>query len=221
MRRTIAVLAVLTAVSCGDDIAQRYKEANAKLPPSAPPAPVAASPADSAKVGAADLRSWDIDKDGVVLVKYELIYSEKHELHGVPKNEDKREYTLDSDQSLLLTAKSAEDSIKILAANGTLHWKVKIDGGQIKISDNDQNANAYVLTTLSSVTRVTAPDGHLIGTVKYENGKNVMRDGFDKVIDRMPSKLFRPGYGVILIDGISPPERFAMMCEIFDKTRQK
>lgn len=213
MRKAIALLALLATVSCGDDIEKRFAKAKAALPPATPP--VAVSSDASAKADGSYLESWNLGADRVVLVKYD-INDEKHTLTGKKRTDEERDYFLDDASTSLMTAKQQEDAFKILSAAGNLRWKVKLDGNKVKISDNDQNANAFVLYTTGQTTAVTAPDGHLIGTVKYESGKNIVRDGFDKVVERMPSKMFRPAYGVLAIDGIVPPERYAMMVELID-----
>jgi len=213
MRKVIAALAMLAAVSCGDDIEQRFAKASAALPP--PPAPAAISTDAASKAGATWLNSWDVATDKKVVVKYE-IGPNKYVLKGTPRTEQERDYVLYDGTTPLFIAKSQEDAFRILAPDGAMRWKVKIDGDKIKVSDNDQNANAFVLRTKGQTTTVTAPDGHVLGTVNYTGGKNVIADGNGKTIERMPSKLFRPAYGLLAIDGIAPPERFAMLAELID-----
>jgi len=215
MRKAIALLALLATVSCGDDIEKRYEKANAALP--APAAPVISSDSPIAKVGATYMDEWNTHPDRSVDVKYD-IGSDHHTLHGTARTDDERDYVVDGASSPSLTVKSQPDSFKILTGpGGTLRWKVKIDGDQVKISDNEQNANAWMITsTPGKVSVVTSPDNRVVGTVKFESGKNVVRDGSDKLIEKMPSKIFRPGYGALLIDGIIPAERFVMMVELID-----
>jgi hypothetical protein len=213
MRKTIAVLALVAAVSCSDDIEKRFAKANAALPP--PPAPTTTSGDSSAKAGAFYVSSWDIKPDRTVIMKY-ATSGTKHVLKGKPCTDDERDYYLDDAPSPLFTAKRQEDAFKIVTPDGRMRWKVKIDGDKIKVSDNDQNANAYVLRTVNSVTTVTAPDGRVFGRVTYEDGKNIMRDGTGKVIERMTSKMLRPAYGLLLIDGLAPNDRFVMLVELID-----
>lgn len=215
MRKAIALLALLATVSCGDDIEKRFEKANAALP--APAAPAISSNSPIAKVGATYMDEWNTHPDRSVDVKYD-IGSDHHTLHGTARTDDERDYVVDGASSPSLTVKSQPDSFKILTGpGGTLRWKVKIDGDQVKISDNDQNTNAWMITTTpGKVSVVTSPDNRVVGTVKYESGKNVVRDGSDKLIEKFPSKIFRPGYGTLLIDGVIPPERFVMMVELID-----
>jgi len=222
MRRTIILLALLSAVSCGNDsdIQKRYRQTAATQPAAAPPPPVAASTAKSAQVRGTDLREWNINDDTITVTFSYPPSTMKHVLTGKPKNDEKREYSLDGG-AVMLEAKTKDEqgSFKLRTPSGALHWKVKIDGDKIKISDNEQNANAYEMRTKGLETKVLAPDGHTLGTVKFEDGRNVMRDGFDKTVDRMPSKFFRPAYGVLLIDGIDPIERYALLGELIERTR--
>jgi len=221
MRKAIAVLALLATVSCGDDIEKRYEKANAALPPPAP-MPLASSNDPSAKVGATYMDEWNTHPDRSVDVKYD-IGNDKHALKGTARTDDERDYVLDDGSSPILTVKSQPGSFRVLTGpGGTLRWKVKLDGDHIKISDNDENANAWMITTTAGkVAVVTTPDNRVAGTVKYEDGHNVVRDGSDKVIERMPSKVFRPAYGTLLIDGVIPPERFVMMVELIDAMPEK
>lgn len=215
MRRTIAALALLTAVSCGEDIAKRYAKSAAAQKPAGPPPPIAYSDAADARVGATYFTSWDLIGDGSVALKYKMGKA-RHELRGLPKAEGERMYALDGAPPSV-DAKAEENGVKLFTPDGKLHWNVKIAAGGIEVSDNAAGTNAYRIATSGLVTKVFAPDGHTIGAVKFENGHDVIRDGAGKLLESVPAKGIRPVYGVVLIDGVAPAERFSMLMELIDK----
>jgi hypothetical protein len=188
-------------------------------PPQAAAASAAATPAastggsivvrDASGAEVANIR----DSGGSVTINY-TANGEKHVLQGAAKESGKRKYRTDGG-GVMFEIKPGDDGFKLRTADGTLRWKVKVSTEKIKISDNEQNANPFELKIKDDGVKVVAPVDREMGKVKRdkEKGDIVVQDASGTAQFRIEGPA-SPGYGVLLLDSIPPPQRYMLLAEL-------
>jgi hypothetical protein len=129
-------------------------------------------------------------------------------LRGTSRDTGKRKYTLDNGP-VFLEVKPHEEGFKVRDANGSLHWKVKIDGDKVKISDNEQNANPFVLK-----------NGKVLDASEHELGRvadGQVTDANRSVVYRFSAPTTAPG--VLLMTGIPPEQQAVIIAELLSRKR--
>lgn len=209
LRKLIVAFALLSLVSCGDDIEKRYKDSLAKLPP--PPGRVTGG--TRAHPGESRPTKWSINEAGARIDYVLNATNEQHELLG-KGDASKRTYALDGAPAFI--TKQDPGEIKIKAPDGTLKWKVRVDGNTIKISNNEENTNAITLTTKGNQTFATGPDGSPFGSTVFQGGDNTTIDATDQMLSVMGSKALHPPYVLTAVTTIPAPDKYVIMLELLD-----
>lgn len=153
-----------------------------------------------------------------VKVKYALGGAE-HVLRG-RHVKGKRKYAAEG-RGPVAEVKPMDYGFKLRAPGGDLLWKVKLAPGKVKISDNPQGDNPFVLQEKEGGRVKLIHGGLELGKVKYysDTGKVKVKDldGTELYV----SKSGHPSvaYGVLLLPGATPAQRYILMAEILARGR--
>lgn len=135
---------------------------------------------------------------------------------------DKRYYHRGAGGPALVEVKSESVGFKLRAPDSKLLWKIKIGDDKIKVSDNEQNANAWAIKTdHADKAKIVDPDEHAIGEVKFskETGKIKIKDGSDAEQFVVEAGKFSAAYGVLLMSGIPRESALVIVAELMARGR--
>ena len=121
------------------------------------------------------------------------------------------------EKSLIAEVKIKDDSFKLVDENDKLLWKVKIKDGKVKISDNEENKNPFVLKKSDGKVKVKDKNEKEIARIKYysDNGKLKLKDmnGTELYISKDYNKL-SGAIGVLAIKDIPAKLRAVIASEL-------
>jgi hypothetical protein len=220
----ITALILLLAACRGERVAREE----------ATPPQETAPPAASAQTAAPQQRATVVRRaDGSELVTFaeaedvvDISFLEggtKRALRGEERDSGKRKYQLDGG-AVLFEIKPDKDSdgFKLRAPDGSLRWKVKITPEKIKISNNEQNANAFELKLREGDrVKVVAPGEKEVGNVRFDRAasKTEIENADRKTAFTVDSANPSGAYGVLLLDSIPEMERYILAAEILSRGR--
>ncbi|QBB71209.1 hypothetical protein ELE36_13070 [Pseudolysobacter antarcticus] len=130
---------------------------------------------------------------------------------------DKRYYHRGPGGPALVEVKSESAGFKLRAPDSKLLWKIKIGDDKIKVSDNEQNANAWAIKTdHADKAKIVDPAERPIGEVKFskETGKTKLKDGDDVEQFVIEAGKFSAAYGVLLMSGIPRESALVIVAEL-------
>jgi len=219
---------MLVMMACGKNGSPKTEDSSGRPSAPASPAPSAAAPATAPDSGSSArfiVKTPD-DKRAVAVhiagenVKIEIgDGSAARVLRGSMRGTGKRKYEIEGGP-LIAEVKADNDAFKIRSADGKLLWKVKLAADKIKISDNEENLNPYVLKLRDDGWKVEENESS-IGEVKFyaDRGKIKVKDGGDAEL--FESNGDRPSamYGVMLMKRIPETERAIIMAELAARGR--
>ena len=224
MRRLLLVLLLVACREESDDVT----EVETTPPPAASASASAAAPGAAPAPAAGTIVVRDAAGAEVVSIREEngtatITYSvggEKHVLQGTPRESGKRKYRIDQ-SAVMFEVKPGDAGFKLRMADGSLRWKVKISDDKTKISDNEENRNPFELKIRDAGARVKvmAPGEKELGRVELDRAasKTVVEDATGKALFRIEGAPPAPGYGVLLLDTIPPPQRFILLAELISR----
>lgn len=121
------------------------------------------------------------------------------------------------EKTLIAEVKIKDKGFKLVDENDKLLWKVKISGDKVKISDNEENKNPYVLKKSEDKVKVKDKAEKEIARVKFypENGKLKLKDnsGKELYISKNYTKL-SGAIGVLAITEIPAKLRAVIAAEL-------
>lgn len=130
----------------------------------------------------------------------------------------KRRYKDAATGGPFVEVKASDDGgFKVRTPDSQLLWKVKVDADKIKISDNEENRQPWVLKTkYEDKAKVLDPTGTEVGEVKYyrDSGKLKVKDGTDREVHFSNSGRMSPAFGVALMGGVPEGHRLIVMAEL-------
>lgn len=123
-----------------------------------------------------------------------------------------------SEEKLLIAeVKTKGSTFKLVDENDKLLWKVKVSGGKVKISDNEENKNPFVLKKDEDKVKVKDKAEKEIARVKYypDNGKLKLKDaiGTELYISKEYNKL-SGAIGVMALKDIPAKLRAVIASEL-------
>jgi hypothetical protein len=193
------------------------------VPASNRPSPLVEAPrADKVRVKTPDGSRWiEIQAKGRTV---EIAYADSgtsRELVGQERDTGKRKYGAPGG-AVDVEVRPQDAGFKLRTATGTLLWKVKIDEDKIKVSDNDENRNAWVLKTkYDDKVKVVDPSDTEVGEVKFYRDRQKV-----KVKDMSGAELFESNttrysaaFGVLLMPSVPAGHREIIMAEILARGR--
>ncbi|HEX6083170.1 MAG TPA: hypothetical protein VF266_01515 [Thermoanaerobaculia bacterium] len=116
--------------------------------------------------------------------------------------------------------KSNDNGFKLRTSDGTLLWKVRISEDKIKVSNNEENANAFELKAREGDrTKVFAPGDQELGNVRFDGAKIEVENAVGKTLTTIPATRPSAAYGLLLCEGIPPDQRDLLIAEIIARGR--
>ncbi len=121
------------------------------------------------------------------------------------------------EKTLIAEVKIKDKGFKLVDENDKLLWKVKISGDKVKISDNEENKNPYVLKKSEDKVKVKDKNEKEIARVKFysDNGKLKLKDmsGKELYVSKDYTKL-SGAIGVLAITEIPAKLRAVIAAEL-------
>jgi hypothetical protein len=130
---------------------------------------------------------------------------------------EKRRYRDAATGAAFVEVKTGDNGFKVRTPDSKLLWKVKIDTDKIKVSDNEENKNPWVLKTkYDDKAKVLDPAEKEIGEVKYyrDSGKAKVKDASGAELMTSESGRMSPAFGVSLMSGVPEEYRLIVMAEL-------
>lgn len=132
---------------------------------------------------------------------------------------EKRYYHRGAGGAAVVEVKSDSDGFKLRTPDGKLAWKVKFGADKIKISDNEQNANAWEIKTAhAGKAKVVDAAGKDVGEVVYA-GKIKVKDGaaVERFVVENGAK--SAAYAALLLTNVPEEYRPVIVAELLAKGR--
>ncbi len=136
-------------------------------------------------------------------------------VRGEMKDSEKRKYTVEGGNQIAEVKAKEADGFKVRTPDGKLLWKVKIDSDKIKISDNEENQNAFELKKKDDGGKIELGENKL-GEVKFYKDKQKVKvkDASDKELFDSNTDKYSIAYGVLVLDKIPEELRFIILAEL-------
>jgi hypothetical protein len=227
MRRVPLLAALLAlAMACRDSGAAAVATTAAQAPgatPAARPSPLVEQPREGRiVVKAADgSRALEIEHKGRTVEIVFLDGGTSRTLRGEEKDTGKRKYAAPG-AAIDVEVRPEAAGFKVRTPSGALLWKVKLDDDKIKVSDNEENRNAWSIKTkyADKVKVVNASDAE-VGQVRFYRDRQKV-----KVEDAAGAELFESSttrdsaaFGVLLMRHVPAGHRAIIMAEILARGR--
>lgn len=220
MKTLLRTAALLTLVSCsrGDEAPAPNVEFS-----SAPANPAAAAATTTATAPTASDAITLVSADGAKTItittdgrRVEVSITGGARFIGEADGE-KRRYRNAATGAAFVEVKSSGTSFRLRTPDGKLLWKIKLDREKIKISDNEENKNPWVLKTkYDDKAKVLNPAETELGEVKYykDSGKAKVKNEAGDELYSSESGRMSPAFGVALMDGVPEEHRMIVMAEL-------
>lgn len=113
------------------------------------------------------------------------------------------------------------NGLKVRDPSEKLLWKLKFEADKIKIADNEDMKNPYVIKLKPDEDKVFSPKNAELGAVKQsaESGKIKIKDAKGKELYTVETGRMSASYGVLLLKDIPAPQRALIAAEIFMQNR--
>ena len=161
--------------------------------------------------------SWSVN---ATAAKVEVNLSATERYAGETRG-DKRDWR-DAAGKPFVEVKASEKGFKVRSPDGkTLYWKVKFDADKIKISDNEENKNAYELKIKDDKVKVSDGADQALGEVKHHADAKKAKVKDASGAERFSADAAQPSaaYGVLLLTAIPEPQRAVLLAEILARWR--
>ncbi len=133
------------------------------------------------------------------------------------RKEDKRKYEIDG--IIVSEVKYKDEGFKVRTADGQLKWKVKLGDDKVKISNNEENNNAFELklneNNKSKIKRNENGNDREIATAKEQDNKIIVKSGANTY--EIANQTFHKAYAVLGIDEISEKDCLIILFELLEK----
>lgn len=132
---------------------------------------------------------------------------------------DKRKYTLEGGSQVAEVKIKDSEGFKVRTNDGKLLWKIKISADKIKISDNEENQNAFELKKKDDGSKIERNETKL-GEVKFykDRQKVKVKDEADKEIFDSNTDKYSQAFGVLALDEIPEELRFIIFAELLARS---
>jgi hypothetical protein len=224
MKRHLLVLlcTAVLASSCHHRSESAEEDAAAPAPPvtasvaaHAPSQDAVSSGASISVKDAKGATAFEIERAGHDLIVSLTDSGKARTLSGKQQEGGKRKYA--EQGKILAEVKPSDSGFKVRSDDGkTLYWKVKRDADKVKISNNEENRNPWMLVTSGDRVEVTDPGGKSVGTVRFDARQHqAVAEAVGGGV-RFTSISTRPDrfLGVALMEEIPLPLRAIVMAEL-------
>lgn len=123
----------------------------------------------------------------------------------------------DVDGQTVAEVRFRDNGFKLRTPQGALLWKVKqYPDGRVKVSDNDENLNAYSLRPRPDDRVKVKREEAELGKVKFypERGLIKVKDASETERFATPSDRLSAAYGVLLMDDADPLHQYILLAEL-------
>ena len=133
---------------------------------------------------------------------------------GTSRDSGKRKY--DSASGAVAEVKPGDDGFKVRTPDGKLMWKVKFKEEKIKVSDNEENNNPFVLS-LKHAPRVEVLDSseHSLGELRVDGSTTSLRDASGGERFRVKSAKTSAASAIMLVEKIPLAQRAIIAGELY------
>lgn len=133
------------------------------------------------------------------------------------RKEDKRKYEVGG--VIVSEVKYKDEGFKVRTADGQLKWKVKLGEDKVKISNNEENDNAFELklneNNKAKIKRNENGNDREIATAKEQDNKIIVKSGAKTY--EIANQAFHKAYAVLGIDEITEQDRLIILFELLEK----
>jgi len=112
--------------------------------------------------------------------------------------------------TMFYEVKFKESSFKLRDQNSNLLWKIKIYPDKIKISDNEENENAYVIKNYPEKVKIKRNDTEIIQVRLDKNSLYVN----EKIVYKTSKNIDSYALAVLAIDAIPEDQRIFILAEL-------
>ena len=129
--------------------------------------------------------------------------------------DDKRKYNVEGGNQIAEVKIKDADGFKVRTNDGKLLWKIKIADDKIKISDNEENQNAFEIKKKDDGAKIERGETKL-GEVKFykDRQKIKVKDAADKELFDSNTDKYSIAYGVLALNEIPEDLRFIILAEL-------
>lgn len=228
-RRKSSTLFALQMAMCALLLAACGVEPSSNSTPSAPTPPAERAPAAPAAPSGAQAQAgttivtradgsaaWTLRLDGNHV---ELAGPDGARLIGELRG-DKRRYRRESDGAAIAEVKFSDGGFKLRTPESQLLWKVKFGDDKIKVSNNEENQNPWVLKTgYSDKAKVLNPVEMEVGEVRFKEERIKVRNaaGSDEYL--IDTTRRSAAFGVLQMSELSPQHQGIIMVELLASGR--
>ena len=140
-------------------------------------------------------------------------------IRGEMKDSEKRKYADEVGNQIAEVKAKEADGFKVRTLDGKLLWKIKISADKIKISDNEENKNAFELVKKDDGAKVEQ-NGNKFGEVKFYRDKQKVKvkDASDKELFDSNTDRYSVAYGVLLVQQIPEDLRYIIITELLARS---
>ncbi len=128
---------------------------------------------------------------------------------------DKRKYTVEGGSQVAEVKIKDADGFKVRTNDGKLLWKIKIADDKIKISDNEENQNAFEIKKKDDGAKIERNETKL-GEVKFytDRQKVKVKDANDAELFDSNTDKFSVAFGALALTEIPEDLRFIIFAEL-------
>lgn len=128
---------------------------------------------------------------------------------------DKRKWRRADGTAFAEVKAKGDDDFKLRTPDAVLLWKVKLTDDKIKVSDNEENQNPYVLKLgYEDKAKILAQDESEIGAVKFYGDKTKVKSASEVELFSIDTQRRTAAWGVLAMDGIPEAHRAIIAVEI-------
>lgn len=145
-------------------------------------------------------------------------------LTGTTKDGQKRRYANKSGAAVAEVKLGETDGFKVRTPASKLLWKIRTADTKTKISDNEENKDAFELALKGSTVRVTKGE-RLLGAFAFgpsvEGGASTatkVKDPNGRVLFTVDPATRSSGAGALLLTAIPTEQRYIIVAEMFART---
>ncbi len=129
---------------------------------------------------------------------------------------EKRKYHVQDSETILFTAKNADNKVKLKSATGELLWKVKFKGTKVDFN-NSENGPALYTVKISNDEYKVYKSEEFIGKVKSseENKKIKVKNSNGDLLFKCNTEFQSIVFSLLLMNEIPQNQKAALICDLF------
>jgi hypothetical protein len=219
------ILTVATGCEKKEETATEVSFSSSGAP--APPPSEAAAAGETTAGSAGDMMLARSLSDEIVAIlsdgaRIETVSGGTRSVLTVETNDTGKRKYYEPSGAQLVEVKSSDDGFKVRTPDGKLLWKVKLYNDKIKVSDNEENLDAWVFkTTYPEKAKVLDPAGSDFGEVHYAPSPDPVRlsDRSGTDVWTVSGTTGSGAWGAILMEHVPLEQRAIITAELLSRRR--